>query len=530
MSRTRLQLTLATLCFCAFAVNVDVTLVNVTLPRLVDELHASTGQLQWIVGSYSLVFAALVLTAGSLSDRFGRRRALILGLLIYGAGNAAAGLAASSSALIATRALMGVGAAVIFPTTLSIISNVFTDRRERAQAIGLWGAATGAAIALGPIAGGALLESFSWNATFLAKIPLAIAAIAMVIWVVPDSRDPEAPRLDFGGFALSTLSLGAIVFAIIEAPGAGWTSVQTVAVGTAGAVLAGLFVIWERRTPEPMLNIRLFANPRFSGASFSIAVSFFSLAAFIFLIVQYMQFLKGWSPLETGLRTLPVAIAVGVSSVLGTKVAVQRGTKVVLTAGLLAMALALTWIAAAQTIATGYWAIAGQMVLLGTGMGLNTAPATESIMGSVSLAKAGVGSALNDMTRELGSTLGVAVIGSVFASIYAADLAGRTTRALPGALGQEARHSVGAALTAAHALIAHGDHQVGLALRTLASGGFMDGLHTACYVLAAVCLLGAAVSAAVVPSQPPLPDAETDEEGRNLGLASEQLAAASAAA
>jgi len=502
MTSRRLQLTLATLCLCAFAVNVDTTLVNVALPRLATELGASTRQLQWIVDAYTLVFAALVLSAGSLSDRFGRRGALIVGLVIYGTANGLAALTTSSGALIATRALMGVGAAVIFPTTLSIISNVFTDRKERAKAIGLWGAATGAAVAFGPIIGGALLESFSWQATFLAKVPLALAAIAMVARVVPTSRDPQAPRLDLPGFALSTAGVGLIVFAIIEAPSAGWSSTQTLALGAAGAALVAVFIAWEQRVAEPMLNLRLFRNPRFSAASLSITVAFFSLAGFIFLIVQYMQVIKGWTPLETGVRTLPVAVAVGVSSVLGTEIAVRRGSKVIVTLGLLCMAAALGWVALAQTVTTSYLVIAGQMLFLGAGMGLTTAPATESIMGSVSIAKAGVGSALNDMSRELGSTLGVAVVGSLFASAYAAELATRAAGTLPSAALAHARESVGAAYETVHSLTAGGAGQAALELKHVASTGFINGLSTGCLVVAGICVVGAAVCAVVLPAQP----------------------------
>jgi len=524
LSRTKLQLILATLCLCAFAVNVDVTLVNVTLPHLVDELHAGTRQLQWIVDAYTLVFAALVLTAGSLSDRFGRRGALILGLSIYGAGNGLAGLASSSAELIATRALMGVGAAIIFPTTLSIISNVFTDRRRRAQAIGLWGASTGAAVALGPIVGGALLEGFSWQSTFLVKVPLAIGAIALVLWVVPTSRDRSAPRLDLPGFMLSSLALGLLVYTIIEAPAVGWTSTQAFLTGGTGMLLLALFTAWETRAREPMLDLRLFRNPRFSGASLSIALSFFSLAGFIFLIVQYMQFLKGWSPLETGIRMLPVAFSVGVSSVLGTQIAVRRGTKAVVSAGLLSMAAALAWVAVAQTASTGYLAIAGQMVLLGTGMGLTSAPATESIMGAVSLAKAGVGSAMNDMTRELGGTLGVAVIGSVFASLYTSKLGGAAVERLPRQAAAHARDSFGAALLTAGHLAQGGATQAAAALRQLASAGFLSGLHTGCAVLVGVCVAGALVTALVLPSQPPVGEEETVDQSAGSATAARALA------
>jgi len=530
MKTPKLYLTLATLCLCAFAVNVDVTLLNVTIPRLAVELGAGTRELQWIVDAYTLVFAALVLSAGSLSDRFGRRRALISGLAIYAAGNGLAALTTTSGQLIATRALMGVGAAIIFPTTLSIISNVFTDRRERAQAIGLWGAATGAAVALGPIVGGALLESFSWQSTFLVKVPVALGAIAMVLWVVPDSRDPEAPRLDLPGLALSTVALGVIVFAIIEAPSAGWASAQTLLLGAAGGIAVAVFVAWEKRVPQPMIDMRLFSNPRFSGASLSIAVSFFSLAGFIFLIVQFMQFLKGWGPLETGLRTLPVAIAVGVSSVLGTQLAVRRGTKIVVSFGLLAMATGLGWVAIGATTSMSYLEVAGQMIFLGAGMGLTSAPATESIMGAVSLAKAGVGSALNDMTRELGSTLGVAVVGSVFASLYVSELSSGGTRALPAAAVAHAKESMGAALASAKVLAEHGASGGADGLRHLASTGFLNGLHTGCFVLAGVCVAGALVCALVLPSQPPEEAQETVETGAEARHAGPQLAPATGGA
>jgi len=507
-----MNLALATLCLCAFAVNVDVTLVNVTIPRLAVELGASTRELQWIVDAYTLVFAALVLSAGSLSDRFGRRGSLITGLVIYGIGNLLASLTTTSTGLIATRALMGVGAAVIFPTTLSIISNMFTGRRERARAIGLWGASTGAAVALGPIAGGALLESFSWQATFLAKVPLAIAAIALVAWVVPTSRDPEAPRLDLRGIGLSTAAVGVIVYAIIEAPSAGWASTQTLALGALGLILLAAFSAWEKRAPQPMLDMHLFANARFSGASLSIAVAFFGLAGFIFLIVQYMQVIKGWGPLETGLRTLPVAIAVGVSSVLGTQLALKRGSKLIVTAGLVCMAIAFSWVAIAGSVSMGYLEIAGQMLFIGAGMGLTSAPATESIMGAVSVAKAGVGSAMNDMTRELGSTLGVAVVGSVFASLYVSRLTGAAAHALPAAAIAHAKESVGAAYQTVGHLAAGGAGGAAEGLRALASSGFMDGLHGACLVVAGVCAAGAVVCAVVLPSQPPEQAAEPEPE------------------
>src|SRR6478736_6267142 len=381
MTSARRRLVLVALCLSAFAVNLDVTLVNVTLPRLVTDLGASTRELQWIVDAYTLAFAALVLAAGSLGDRFGRREALLVGLVVYAVGNGLAALTNSTEALIATRAVMGVGAALIFPTTLSIITNVFTGRAERARAIGLWGAVTGLAIALGPIVGGALLEGFSWPATFLAKVPVAMGVFVLVAAVVPTSRDPEAPRLDWGGLSLSTLSIGLVVFALIEAPVTGWLSARTLAVLIAGLALAVVFVAYERRLAQPMLDPRIFRNLRFSAASLSVTVSFFSLAGFIFLITQYFQFLRGYGPLETGLRLLPVATSVAIGSIAGTALALRVGTKLVVATGLTLLACAYAWVSAAS-LQTSYLEIVGQMIVLGSGMGLTSAPATESIMGA----------------------------------------------------------------------------------------------------------------------------------------------------
>jgi EmrB/QacA subfamily drug resistance transporter len=497
----RRPLILFTLCLCAFAVNLDVTMVNVTLPSLVVELDAATKDLQWIVDAYTLTFAALVLAAGSLGDRFGRRGTLIVGLIVYAIGNGAASLATSTEALIATRAVMGIGAAIIFPTTLSIITNVFTERGERARAIGLWGASTGIAIALGPIAGGALLESFSWPATFLAKVPVAMFAIGLVLWVVPTSRDPEAPRLDPLGLLLSTAMIGTIVYAIIEAPAVGWTSAETLAVFALGLIFLAAFIFWERHTAQPMLDVRIFRNLRFSAASISVTVAFFALAGFIFLVTQYFQFLKGYGPLETGLRLLPVATMVAISSVVGTQLAVRYGTKFVVGGGLTLLAIAYAWVSTASAD-TSYFEIAGQMVLLGSGMGLTSAPATESIMGAVSNAKAGIGSAVNDTTRELGGTLGVAVIGSVFVSLYQEAFSSALIKAVPAAAMDPARESIGGALIAAGRLNEAGATDAAQNLARVASSGFFDGMAAGCLVASAVCAVGAMICFAILPAHP----------------------------
>src|SRR5436190_1356933 len=342
----RKSLILASLLVAVLAINLDTTIVNVALPTLVRELHASTTQLQWVVDAYSLVFAALLLAAGSFSDRVGRKGMLLAGLGVFGLASVAGGLTATADELIIARCFMGLGAAMIFPATLSLISNVFTERAERARAIGLWGATVGIAVATGPIVGGWLLEHFSWQSIFFAMAPVAALGAALVAWSVPTSRDPSAPRADRPGIVLSTAAMALLTFTIIEAPDHGWGSPRTLAGFAISAVLLACLVAWENRTAEPMLDIRLFRHLRFTAASGSVTVVFFSIAGFIFLITQYFQFFKGFGPLSTGIHLLPVATSVGVMSVVGTKLAVRSSTKLVVTGGLLALTGFFAWVSA----------------------------------------------------------------------------------------------------------------------------------------------------------------------------------------
>jgi EmrB/QacA subfamily drug resistance transporter len=496
-------LILSSLLLAAFAINLDTTIVNVALPTLVRELHASNTQLEWIVDAYNLVFAAFVLASGNLSDRLGRKGVLLAGLGVFGAATIAGGLGNSPGELIAARAVMGLGAALIFPATLSLLTNVFTERGERARAIGLWGATTGVGIAAGPILGGWLLEHFSWSSVFFALAPIAAVAAILVAWTVPTSRDPAAPPADRPGLVLSTAATGLLIYTIIEAPNQGWDATRSVVGFVVTAMLLVAFVAWEQRTPEPMLDVALFKNLRFSAASGAVAITFFSLMGFIFIVTLYFQFLKGYGPLETGVRLLPVATTVGITSVLGTALAVRAGTKLVVAGGMVSLAVGLIWTSSASA-STTYLRIAGQMVLIGAGIGLTSAPATESIMGAVSRARAGIGSAINDATRILGATLGVAVIGSIYASLYASRLTTTLTGAdIPGTITSTAHRSVGEALGAAARLQAGGNAHLGEALNDAATGAFFHGFEAACLVAAAVSGAGAIVAAVLIPAQPP---------------------------
>ncbi len=504
-------LVLISLLLAAFAINLDTTIVNVALPTLVRELHASTTQLEWIVDAYNLTFAALVLACGNLGDRRGRKGVLLLGLAVFGAASLAGGLGNSAGELIAARAVMGIGAALIFPATLSLLTNVFTERRERARAIGLWGATTGIGIAVGPIVGGWLLEHFSWSSVFFALAPIAAIGILLVSYSVPTSRDPDAPPADRMGLGLSTAAMAILTYSIIEAPNHGWSSAPTLAGIAGAAVLLAGFVSWERRVRVPMIDVALFRNLRFSAASGAVTITFFSLMGFIFVITLYFQFLKGYGPLSTGVRLLPVATMVGITSVLGTRLAVHSGTKLVVAGGLVSLAAGLAW-ASTASASTSYLTIGLTMIFIGSGIGLTSAPATESIMGAVPSAKAGVGSAINDATRILGGTVGVAVIGSTYASLYTSRLADSLSASVPGPIVSSARRSVGAALEVAGRLDSAGHPGVARSVRAAASDAFFHGFQLAVLVAVGVAIAGVVAAVALIPAQPPLASGDGDAD------------------
>ena len=487
--------TLATLCLSLLIIVMDNTILNVAIPSLVKELGATNSELQWIVDGYTLVFAGLLLTTGSLGDRFGRKRALRVGIVIFAFGSVLSALADSPSNLIATRALMGVGGALIMPSTLSILTNVFRDPKERGRAIAVWAGFSGLGVALGPVIGGLLLTHFSWSSVFWVNLPIGAIALIAGYYFVPESKDTTAPRLDPLGAVLSIVALGALLFGIIEGPTKGWTSFEVLL--AFGVGIAGLtaFILWERYTDHPMLDMSFFKNPRFTAANIAVTLTFFALFGSLFLMTQYWQLVHGYSPLQAGVRLIPYAMTLMITAPLSARFVERLGTKRVVTMGLSIISVAMVVLSRIQTDSS-YPRVIINMCFMAFGMALTMAPATESVMGSLPRSKAGVGSAVNDTTRQMGGALGVAIIGSLVASVYAAGIDDVARGfGLSGSLLSEARNSLGSALNLSGDLGPSGGE-----FARAAKDSFVDGLSQGLLLGAGVVAIAAFVAYRFLPA------------------------------
>ena len=484
--------TLLVLCLSLMVIGIDNTILNVALPTLskpvaVGGLGASASQLQWIVDAYTLVFAGLLLTSGSLGDRFGRYRGLTIGLAIFGTGSALSAFAPSPGALIATRSLMGIGASFIMPATLSILTNVFTDPSERAKAIGIWAGVTAIGLGFGPLAGGTLLSHLWWGSVFLVNVPVVVLALAFGYALVPESRDPSAPKLDPIGSLLSIVGLGALLWAIIEGPGFGWTSASILTGFAAAAVVLVCFVVWELSYESPMLDIRFFENPRFTAASGAITVIFLALFGMIFLLTQYLQSVLGYSTVKAGAILIPQSITLMVLAPLSPRWVRRFGNKLVVATGMLLAALSQLLMLSLSTHSSTLWVIV-ITVLLGAGMANIMAPATDSIMGSLPKEKAGVGSAMNDTTRQVGGAVGVALLGSILTSHYTSAVATGLGGHVPSGLAHDASQSIGSAVGLAANPV---NRAFAPQILEVSKQSFVEGLHTAVIVGAAIIIIGA---------------------------------------
>jgi EmrB/QacA subfamily drug resistance transporter len=477
--------TLGVLCISLVMIVMANASLNVALPTLADQLHASSSSLQWIVDAYSLVFAGLLLTAGSLGDRYGRRLALNGGLIVFGAASLFAVLSNSSTAVIGARAVMGVGAAFVMPATLSILAHVFPPN-ERPRAIAIWAGFAGFGVAMGGVVSGALLEHFWWGSIFLINVFVVVVALVAGFFLIPKSREKIHAPLDPLGALLSIAGLSALVYGIIEAPDNGWLSAQTVGTFAIAIAILSAFVWWQWKAKEPMLDLRFFRNPRFTAATTAITLVFFAMFGTYFIFTQYLQFVHGYDPLSAGIRMVPWALAYIVSATQSAKLVERFGQRLVVSSGLVIGGAGLATVAVTSSLTASYWWFALGIVIEALGMGITTAPSTGAIMQSLPLHKAGVGSAVNDTTRELGGALGVAVLGSLVASHFRSSF-GSAIAGLPA----KATHSLAEALQ--HAAAVGGVR--GGTIATAAKVSYVDAFNTTLWVGMAVVLVASGIVA-----------------------------------
>ncbi len=486
------------ICISLMVVSLDNTILNVALPSISKTLGATASELQWIVDAYVLVFAALLLTVGGLGDRYGRKKSLQIGLVLFGIGSLGAGLSPDTNTLIATRAFLGIAGAAILPATLSIISATF-PATERPRAIALWAAVFGLGVGVGPLIGGALLERFEWNSVFFVNLPIIVIALIGGWRTIADSKDEHAPKADIPGVILSITGLFALVYGIIEAGQKGWTEQSVLIAFAAAFILLGIFGWWEARNPDAMLPMRFFRNMSFTGANTALAFVNFSLFGGVFFLSQYLQTILGYSTLDAGIRTLPLALVLALVASRSAIVTNRLGVKYTVSLGIAVAGAGLLFMATQFRLDTPYITIAIGEVILAIGMGLAVSPATNSIMAAVPVSKAGIGSAMNDTTRQLGGALGVAILGTFANSQYLAGVS--NLKAQIPLMPDEGMEAIKSSIQAAH-FVAN-DPRAALfkdvILKTVDTA-FVDGMSHAMMVGAIVMFAGALFALVFLPA------------------------------
>jgi EmrB/QacA subfamily drug resistance transporter len=486
------------------------TSMNVALPTMARELGLSSSAQQWVVDAYALVFAGLLFTTGTLGDRFGRKGFLLTGLVLFGLGSAFATFVADSAGeVIFARAVMGIGGALVMPTTLSILVNSFPSR-ERPRAIAIWAGIAGGGGAIGLVLGGWLVEHFWWGSAFAINLPFTVLAVVLGAYLLPKSKDSHAGRIDVVGSLLSIAGLGTLVFGLIEAPHWGWTSPASLAAIFGGLAILAAFVSWELHAAEPMLDMRLFKDRRFGVSSLGVTLVFMVMFGFFFIVVQLFQLLLGYGPFESGLRMLPFVPVMIVMSTASPRLVQRFGTRYVVTVGMILAGVGVLLLSGLDASST-YGQVLIGMFVMAAGMGLTMTPMTDLIMSSVPREKAGVGSAMNDTTRELGTTLGVAILGSLLSSAYSSSLPSAVDQ-LPADAREVVRGSLGGALAVSQQL----GGEVGRQLSDAAKSAWADGVQLAFLVGAGIVFVAAAISFAFLerrsPSVDPGEDFDIDAE------------------
>jgi len=493
---------LAFLAFSLLVISLDTTVVNLALPSISKNLGSSASGLQWIVSAYTLVFASSLLTLGSIGDRIGRKITLQIGLIAFGLFSLGGALSNSTGMLIGMRAAMGLAGAAMMPSTLSILTATFRDPKERAQAIAMWAAVFALGSGIGPLVGGWLLQRFQWEAVFYINLPVVAMALIGGYFFIQNSKDEHPRKVDLVGSLLSIAGLFALVYGIIEAGQTGWTAHKVLYSFGAAAVLLAAFAVSEWRSPEPMLPLRFFKNMSFTGANMALTLISFAMFGIMFFMSQFLQTVQGYSALQAGVRLLPMAGMSFVAAIVSAKVAQRVGTKVAVGTGILIASAGLFYLSQIAKVDTSYGMLVIVMCIISMGMGLTMSPATNSIMGSLPVNKAGVGSAMNDTTRLLGGALGVAVLGTIMNNIYIAEINDTLSGALSSSpqLLEAARSSIQGAHYAAQQIQSINPTLASMIVDS-ANQAFMSGMVRAVTIAGVIMAAASVVTFVILPTR-----------------------------
>jgi EmrB/QacA subfamily drug resistance transporter len=486
---------LAAICIPIIMTSIDATILNVALPTIATSLNATSAQLVWINSAYIIMFGSTILLSGSLADKYGRKGILMLGMTVFILGSIWAGLATSSYELVAARLVQGLGGGLLTPATLSLITNIFLEPAERARAIGVWAGMSGVGVAAGPILGGLLLTFAYWGSVFFINVPIVIVGLFVVSRYVPTSRTPNAPPVDVLGALLSLLGLFAFFFYLIEAPERGWTDPLALGMLVVGVLLLVGFVVRELRTPYPMLDVRLFKKPAFTSGNVAGAIAFFALFGLLYELTLYLQAVRGFPPLKAGVALVPFAIMLLLGSPAAPRFVAQVGLRRVVVAGLFLVALGMLTFFFVN-VTTGYVIVLIGLVLVGLGVAMTLSPTSNAVMASVPREQAGMGSASNAAIRQIGASLGIAIIGGIAQTVYVSQLS--ASSAVQGLTAAQVTTATGS-ITGAQAVVQQLGAQ-GAALQWAADAAFVSGMHIAMVVAFVIATLGALYASRAVPT------------------------------
>jgi EmrB/QacA subfamily drug resistance transporter len=480
-------------------ISLDNTIMNLALPTIARDLGSSASDLQWVVDAYILAIAGLLLTLGYIGDRIGRKPMLQIGLILFALFSLGAAFSTSNGMLMVMRALMGIGAATIMPATLSTITATFRDPRERGQAIAMWAAVWSLGTGIGPLIGGWLLQNFHWSSIFLINIPVVIIALVGGFFYIQNSRNEKPRRIDITGALLSIGGLFSLVYAIIRAGNSGWTDQYVLLAFAAAAILLAIFVIWEMRSPNAMLPLDFFRNMSFTGANIALTLVTFGLFGAFFFISQFMQSVLGYTPLESGIRQLPMVTLSAVSAAMSARVARKIGTKFTVSLGILVAGIGLFYFSRIVAVDTPYMQLVIAMCITSSGIGMVMSPATNSVMGSIPAYKAGVGSGMNDTTRQVGGALGVAIVGTVLNSVYVASI---NAYQWPADLPPQSLDVIRSSIQAAHVLAGKVTApQLAQIIIDESNRAFVAGAHNALMVSGFILVAASIAAAIILPSR-----------------------------